>query len=86
MVKNYFFDKYLYEYLTFLKDIKNLSNNSIKAYERDISKFRDFIALSNVNKLIDISEDICTAWIGSLYSENISSRSCLLYTSPSPRD
>ena len=75
MVKNYFFDKYLYEYLTFLKDIKNLSNNSIKAYERDISKFRDFIALNNVNKLIDISEDICTAWIGSLYSENISSRS-----------
>lgn len=75
MAKNYFFNKYFYEYLTFLKDIKNLSNNSIKAYERDISKFRDFIALNNVNKLIDISEDICTAWIGSLYSENISSRS-----------
>ena len=75
MVKNYFFNKYFYEYLAFLKDIKNLSNNSIKAYERDISKFRDFIALNNVNKLIDISEDICAAWIGSLYSENISSRS-----------
>ena len=75
MRQNYFFNKYLFEYLTFLKDIKNLSINSIKAYERDILKFRDFIILNKVEKLLDISEEICTSWIGSLYSENISSRS-----------
>ena len=75
MRRDYFFNKYLFEYLTFLKDIKNLSINSIKAYERDILKFRDFIALNKVEKLLDISEEICTSWIGSLYSENISSRS-----------
>jgi integrase/recombinase XerC len=75
MRQDYFFNKYLFEYLTFLKDIKNLSINSIKAYERDILKFRDFIALNKVEKLLDISEEICTSWIGSLYSENISSRS-----------
>ena len=75
MRQDYFFNKYLFEYLTFLKDIKNLSINSIKAYERDILKFRDFIALNKVEKLLDISEEICASWIGSLYSENISSRS-----------
>ena len=75
MRQDYFFNKYLFEYLTFLKDIKNLSINSIKAYERDILKFRDFIILNKVEKLLDISEEICTSWIGSLYSENISSRS-----------
>ena len=75
MRRDYFFNKYLFEYLTFLKDIKNLSINSIKAYERDILKFRDFIVLNKVEKLRDISEEICTSWIGSLYSENISSRS-----------
>ena len=75
MRQDYFFNKYLFEYLTFLKDIKNLSINSIKAYERDILKFRDFIVLNKVEKLLDISEEICTSWIGSLYSENISSRS-----------
>ena len=75
MRQDYFFNKYLFEYLTFLKDIKNLSINSIKAYERDILKFRDFIILNKVERLLDISEEICTSWIGSLYSENISSRS-----------
>lgn len=75
MRQEYFFNKYLLEYLTFLKDIKNLSINSIKAYERDILKFRDFIILNKVERLLDISEEICTSWIGSLYSENISSRS-----------
>lgn len=75
MRQDYFFNKYLFEYLTFLKDIKNLSINSIKAYERDILKFRDFIVLNKVEKLLDISEEICASWIGSLYSENISSRS-----------
>ena len=75
MRQEYFFNKYLLEYLTFLKDIKNLSINSIKAYERDILKFRDFIILNKVERLLDISEEICTSWIGSLYSKNISSRS-----------
>tara|TARA_S200000501_G_C20844312_1_gene753012 strand:- start:216 stop:1112 length:897 start_codon:yes stop_codon:yes gene_type:complete len=75
MRQDYFFNKYLFDYLTFLKDVKNLSINSIKAYERDILKFRDFIVLNKVEKLLDISEEICTSWIGSLYSENISSRS-----------
>ena len=75
MSKKFFIDYLIQDYLGFLKDIKNLSDNSIDAYKRDILKFRNFLALSKVNKLGDICEEICSSWIGSLYSMNISSRS-----------
>ena len=75
MSKKFFIDCLIQDYLGFLKDIKNLSDNSIDAYKRDILKFRNFLALSKINKLDDISEEICSSWIGSLYSTNIGSRS-----------
>ena len=75
MSKKFFIDCLIQDYLGFLKDIKNLSDNSIDAYKRDILKFRNFLALSKVNKLDDICEEICSSWIGSLYSTNIGSRS-----------
>ena len=75
MSKKSFIDNLIDDYLSFLKDIKNLSDNSIKAYKRDISKFRNFLVSNKVNKLNDISEEICSAWIGSLYSMNIGARS-----------
>ena len=94
MSKKFFIDNLIDDYLVFLKDIKNPSDNSIKAYKRDILKFRNFLISNKINKLNDISEEICSSWIGSLYSMNIGARSiqrhlssvCLLYTSPSPRD
>ena len=58
MSKKFFIDCLIQDYLGFLKDIKNLSDNSIDAYKRDILKFRNFLALSKINKLDDISEEI----------------------------
>ena len=75
MSKKFFIDNLIDDYLVFLKDIKNLSDNSIKAYKRDILKFRNFLISNKINKLNDISEEICSSWIGSLYSMNISARS-----------
>ena len=75
MSKKFFIDRLIEDYLGFLKNIKNLSDNSIDAYKRDILKFRNFLALSKINKLDDVSEEICSSWIGSLYSMNIGSRS-----------
>ena len=66
MAKKFFIDNFVDDYLSFLKDIKNLSDNSIKAYKRDIYKFRNFLISSRVSKLNDISEEICSSWIGSL--------------------
>ena len=75
MSKKFFIDNLIDDYLVFLKDIKNLSDNSIKAYKRDILKFRNFLISNKINKLNDISEEICSSWIGSLYSMNIGARS-----------
>ncbi len=80
MSKKFFIDNLVDDYLVFLKDIKNLSDNSIKAYKRDILKFRNFLISNKINKLNDISEndiseEICSSWIGSLYSMNIGARS-----------
>ena len=75
MPKKFFIDNFVDDYISFLKDIKNLSDNSIKAYKRDIYKFRNFLISSKVSKLNDISEEICSSWIGSLYSMKIGSRS-----------
>ena len=75
MSKKSFIDSLIDDYLSFLKDIKNLSDNSINAYKRDISKFRNFLVSNKVNKLNDISEEMCSSWIGYLYSMNIGARS-----------
>ena len=51
MSKKFFIDSPIDDYLVFLKDIKNLSDNSIKAYKRDILKFRNFLISNKINKL-----------------------------------
>ena len=56
MSKKFFIDNLIDAYLVFLKDIKNLSDNSIKPYKRDILKFRNFLISNKINKLNDISE------------------------------
>jgi len=54
MSKKFFIDNLIDDYLVFLKDIKNLSDNSIKAYKRDILKFRNFLISNKINKLNDV--------------------------------
>tara|TARA_A100001388_G_scaffold150824_1_gene112106 strand:+ start:1832 stop:2728 length:897 start_codon:yes stop_codon:yes gene_type:complete len=75
MPKKFFIDNFIDDYLSFLKDVKNLSENSLKSYRRDILKFRNFLESNNIVKLNNVSEEICSSWIGSLYSMNISARS-----------
>ena len=71
MPKKFFIDNFIDDYLSFLKDVKNLSENSLKSYRRDILKFRNFLKSNNIVKLNNVSEEICSSWIGSLYSMNI---------------
>ena len=75
MPKKFFIDNFIDDYLSFLKDVKNLSENSLKSYRRDILKFRHFLESNNIVKLNTVSEEICSSWIGSLYSMNIGARS-----------
>ena len=58
------------EYLLFVSQVKNLSENTTKSYERDLKKLLIFLEKLNITKYSDIKEEICSAWIGDLYSQN----------------
>ena len=58
------------EYLVFVSQVKNLSENTTKSYERDLKKLYLFLEKLNVTNYSDIKEETCSAWIGDLYSKN----------------
>ena len=58
------------EYLVFVSQVKNLSENTTKSYERDLKKLYLFLEKLNVKNYSDIEEEVCSAWIGDLYSQN----------------
>ena len=58
------------EYLVFVSQVKNLSENTTKSYKRDLKKLYLFLEKLNVTNYSDIKEEICSAWIGALYSQN----------------
>ncbi len=63
------------EYINFISKVKNLSNNTAKSYLRDLKKFSDFVEKLHISKYSDITDDICSAWIGDLFTKNINPRS-----------
>ena len=63
------------EYINFISQIKNLSNNTANSYLRDLKKFSDFVERLNISKYSEITDDICSAWIGDLFSKKINPRS-----------
>ena len=58
------------EYLVFVSQVKNLSENTTKSYERDLKKLYLFLEKLNITNYSEIKEEICSAWIGDLYSQN----------------
>ena len=58
------------EYLVFVSQVKNLSENTTKSYKRDLKKLYLFLEKLNVTNYSEIKEEICSAWIGDLYSQN----------------
>ena len=71
----YFFAALIFDYLDFLKNIKGLSENTAKAYQRDLNKFSNFLESISVDSLESISEEKCSAWIADLFQNNVSARS-----------
>ena len=63
------------EYLIFVSQVKNLSENTTKSYERDLKKLNSFLIGLNLSTYSEISSETCSAWIGSLYSQNNNPRS-----------
>ena len=63
------------EYLVFVSQVKNLSDNTSKSYERDLKKLNSFLKDLNISNYSQINVETCSAWIGSLYSQNNNPRS-----------
>ena len=63
------------EYLVYVSQVKNLSENTTKSYERDLKKLDSFLMGLNLSTYSEISSETCSAWIGSLYSQNNNPRS-----------
>tara|TARA_B100000965_G_scaffold134879_1_gene112276 strand:+ start:99 stop:995 length:897 start_codon:yes stop_codon:yes gene_type:complete len=63
------------EYLIFVSQVKNLSDNTTKSYERDLKKLCAFLDNIQITNYSQINADICSAWIGDLYSQNNNPRS-----------
>ena len=74
-VNQYFFAALIFDYLDFLKNIKGLSENTAKAYQRDLNKFSNFLESISIESLENISEEKCSAWIADLFQNDVSARS-----------
>ena len=73
--KKYFLISKITDYLDFLENIKGLSANTIKSYQRDLIKFSDFSEAANVASFDMFTEEICSSWIADLFQQNVSARS-----------
>jgi integrase/recombinase XerC len=73
--KQYFFEALVFDYVDFLKNIKGLSENTAKAYKRDLSKLSKFLESFAIEGLDSITEEICSAWVADLYQNNVNARS-----------
>lgn len=68
-------DSDIKEYLVFVSQVKNLSENTTKSYQRDLKKLGLFLESLKITDYTDVSVDICSAWIGDLFSQNNNPRS-----------
>ena len=73
--KKYFLISKILDYLDFLENIKGLSTNTIKSYQRDLMKFSHFSELANINNFAMFNEEICSGWIADLFQQDVSARS-----------
>ena len=70
MNESTFILKDINQYLVFISQVKNLSENTTKSNERDLRKLSAFIKELKIQNYSDNSPDICSAWIGNLYNQN----------------
>jgi integrase/recombinase XerC len=70
MNNNVFIISDIKEYIVFISQVKNLSENTSKSYERDLKKLHLFLLDLNISEYSQISSETCSAWVGSLYSQN----------------
>ena len=59
--KKYFLSLLINNYLDFSENIKGLSKNTTKSYQRDLTKFSKFLEASGINELAGITEEMSSS-------------------------
>ena len=75
MENDKFIHKNIKDYILYVSDVKNLSKNTSLSYERDLKKFAAFINSLNISQYNQIDDEVCSAWIGDLYTSGNNPRS-----------
>ena len=73
--KSFFLFPIITDYIDYIENIRGLSNNTTKSYERDLLKFSNFLQSTDITNFQFITEDICSSWIADLFQKNVSPRS-----------
>jgi integrase/recombinase XerC len=73
--KSFFLFPIITDYIDYIENIRGLSNNTTKSYERDLLKFSNFVKSAGITNFQFITEDICSGWIADLFQKNVSPRS-----------
>ena len=63
-----FIDKDISLYLSYISEVKNLSQNTTSSYKRDLQKLSIFLYSINIKDYDEIDDGVCTSWLGKLYS------------------
>lgn len=65
----------LNSYLSYLKDVKKSSDNTLQAYTRDLSKFLDYASVSGVDSFTSVDSDCVADFKAYLATKGLSSSS-----------
>ena len=68
MPNEHFTDKDINLYLSYISEVKNLSQNTTSSYKRDLKKLSIFLDSISIKNYEEIDDGICTSWLGNLYS------------------
>ena len=75
MGDNDFIHKNIEEYISYISEVKNLSENTYLSYRRDLKKLANFLMTLNITSYASIDDEICSAWVGDLYGQGNNPRS-----------
>ena len=54
-------------YLEYIKDVRNLSINTVSSYSRDLKKLSTYLQNIGISSYKNIDENTCSGWVGDLY-------------------
>lgn len=68
-------EQYFKDYITYLKDVKRASVNTLQAYSNDLKRFHNFLDKQNITSVTKISETSLNTYVLSMEKEGLSAAS-----------